>query len=72
MESAIFIILAIAAAAGLLYAHYMKRRCYFCGQKVKSKKYLWLDPQYSRMVPICEDCFYDAVTKSIPEEKSAN
>lgn len=72
MESVLFITLAIFGAATLLYLNYRNHRCVKCNQKLKSKRYLWLDPWQNRMVPICQECFYDVVTKSDPEEEIAN
>ena len=72
MENVLFVVLAIVAAISLLYLNYKNRRCVKCNMKLKSKRYLWFDPWQNRMVPICKECFFDAVTKSDPEEEIAN
>lgn len=72
MESAFFMILSALVAVALLYFNYRNRRCYKCGKKVTSKKYLYFSPPHDDMLPVCEDCFFDVVTKNTPEEKRAN
>lgn len=71
METAIFIIAAFLIATMLVLVSYYRSRCFKYGVRLKSKRFLSLDPKYGTLNPICESCFFDTSKINLKDE-SAN